>query len=142
MRTFEKYASLNLLWLFPIIVPLGTILLSFYLQEWYWGLMDDVQLLGSGTNISERFVNYLAALIAFGHFNPTSAMRSAVIYTWFEHAPVLVHVAKWVEACLMLLAWGIAATRVSGKISALPIFMSRSYRGPDLVYRQTRRRRR
>ena len=124
MRTFERHANLNLLWIFPIIVPLGNILLSFYLQEWYWGLMDDVQLLRSGTNISERFVNYLAALIAFGHFNPTSAMRSAVIYTWFEHTPVMVHVAKWVEACLMLLAWGIAATRVSGKISALPIFIS------------------
>jgi hypothetical protein len=108
----------------PAIVPLVSILVSFYLQDWYWGLMDDVQLLESGTNISERFVNYLAVLIGVGHFNPTSAMRSAVIYTWFEHAPVLVHVAKWVEACLMLLAWGIAATRVSGKISALPIFIS------------------
>jgi hypothetical protein len=108
----------------PAIVPLVSILVSFYVQDWYWGLMDDVQVLESGTNISERFVNYLAVLIGFGHFNPTSAMRSAVIYTWFEHAPVLVHVAKWVEACLMLLAWGIAATRVSGKISALPIFIS------------------
>ena len=47
----------NLLWWFPSLVPLFTILLSFYLQEWYWGLMDDVQLLQSGTNISERFVN-------------------------------------------------------------------------------------
>ena len=124
MRLLEKYANLNLLWTVPVIVPLGTILLSFYLQEWYWGLMDDLQFLQSGTNTSERFVNYLAALAAFGHFNPTSALRSAVAYTWFEHAPVLVHVAKWAEACLMLLAWGIAATRVSGRISALPIFGS------------------
>ena len=124
MRLLEKYANLNLLWTVPVIVPLGTILLSFYLQEWYWGLMDDTGLLQSGTNISERFVNYLAALVAFGHYNPTSALRSAVTYTWFEHAPVLVHVAKWVEACLMLLVWGIAATRVSGRIAALPIFAS------------------
>ena len=114
----------NLLWWFPSLVPLFTILLSFYLLEWYWGLMDDVQLLQSGTNISERFVNYLATLVAFGHFNPTSALRSAVIYTWFEYVPVLAHVAKWVEACLMLLAWGVAAKRVSGKDSALPIFMA------------------
>lgn len=124
MRTAKSSLALSLLWLMPAMVPLVTILISFYLQEWYWGLMDDVQLLGSGTNIPGRFVNYLAVLVAFGHFNPTSAMRSAVIYTWFEHAPVLVHVAKWVEACLMLLAWGIAATRVSGKVAALPIFMS------------------
>ena len=57
MQTLEKYANLILLWLFPIIVPLRTILLSFYLQEWYWGLMDDAGILGMGRNFAERFSN-------------------------------------------------------------------------------------
>ena len=122
MRTLEKYANLNLLWIFPIIVPLGTILLSFYLQEWYWGLMDDAGILGTGRSVSERFVNYLTVLVGGGRLQFTFALRSALFYTWFENYPVVIHLLKLVEACLMLLVWGLAVGKVSGKQYAPLIF--------------------
>ena len=122
MRTLEKYANLNLLWIFPIIVPLGTILLSFYLQEWYWGLMDDATILGVGRNFAERFVNYLTPLVEGGRLQFTFALRSALFYTWFENYPVVIHLLKLVEACLMLLVWGLAVGKVSGKQYAPLIF--------------------
>ena len=122
MRTLEKYANLNLLWIFPIIVPLGTILLSFYLQEWYWGLMDDATILGVGRNFAERFVNYLTALVGGGRLQFTFALRSAFFYTWFEHYPVAIHLLKLLEACLMLLVWGLAVGKVSGNQFASLIF--------------------
>lgn len=123
MRTFEKYANLNLLWIFPIIVPLGTILLSFYLQEWYWGLMDDASILGSGTSFTERLSYFYAMANGSGLLRPTYGLHSVVFYTLFEHAPVLMHVLKWTEAILTLLLWGLAARRISGAANTLPIFL-------------------
>ena len=79
MRTLEKYANLNLLWIFPSIVPLGTILLGFYLHEWYWGLMDDATILGMGRNFAERFANdYGARGFAAGRMQFTFSLRSAI----------------------------------------------------------------
>jgi hypothetical protein len=122
MRTFEKYSNLKLLWLFPIIVPLGTILLSFYLQEWYWGLMDDAAILGSGNNFAER-LSYLNTYNGTaGMFRPTFALHSVVFYTLFEDSPVLMHVLKWIEAILTLLLWGLAVHRISGSANTLPKF--------------------
>ena len=122
MRTLEKYANLNLLWVFPIIVPLGTILLSFYLQEWYWGLMDDAGILGMGRSVSERFVNYLTVLAGGGRLQLTYELRSAFFYTWFENYPVAIHLLKLLEACLMLLVWGLAVGKVSDNQFAPLIF--------------------
>ena len=122
MRTLEKYANLNLLWIFPIIVPLGTILLSFYLQEWYWGLMDDAGILGAGHNFFERLSYFDRMLGGSGLFRPTFGLHSVIFYTLFEHTPVLMHVLKWVEAILALLLWGVAARRISGVGVTLPIF--------------------
>ncbi|GBL19010.1 hypothetical protein EMGBS3_07160 [Anaerolineaceae bacterium] len=123
MRTFEKYANLNLLWIFPVIVPLGTILLSFYLQEWYWGLMDDASILGSGSNFTERLSYFYGMASGSGLLRPTYGLHSVVFYTLFEHAPVLMHVLKWIEAILTLLLWGLAARRISGAANTLPIFL-------------------
>ena len=123
MRTLEKYANLNLLWVFPIIVPLGTILLSFYLQEWYWGLMDDHAILGSGNNFTERLVNDFGARgFSAGRMQFTFSLRSAIFYTWFKHNPVMLHFLKWTEACLMLIVWGNAVRKISGDQFAALIF--------------------
>ena len=93
MRTFEKYAYLNLLWVFPIIVPLGTILLIFYLQEWYWGLMDDGESLSAGRTVVERFANdFGRRSFSFGRMQFTFSLRSAIFYTWFEHKIGRAHV--------------------------------------------------
>ena len=125
MRTFEKYANLNLLWIFPIIVPLGTILLSFYLQEWYWGLMDDATILSMGRTVVERFANDFGMRgFSAGRMQFTFSLRSAIFYTWFEHNPVLLHVSKWVEACLMLAVWGNAVRKISIAKSAALIFVT------------------
>ena len=94
MRTLEKYANLNLIWVFPIIVPLGTILLSFYLQEWYWGLMDDHSILGSGNNFTERLSYFYRMLGGGGLFRPTYGLHSVVFYSLFEYTPVLMHVLE------------------------------------------------
>ena len=121
MRTLEKYANLNLIWVFPIIVPLGTILLSFYLQEWYWGLMDDHSILGSGNNFTERLSYFYSMLGGGGLFRPTYGFHSVVFYSLFEYTPVLMHVVKWIEAIVALLLWGVAAQRISGAAVTLPI---------------------
>ena len=122
MRTLEKYANLNLLWIFPIIVPLGTILLSFYLQEWYWGLMDDAGSLGSGNNFTERLSYFDRMVSGSGLFRPTYGLHSVVFYTLFENSPVLMHVLKWIEAMLTLLLWGLAVQRILGTANTLPVF--------------------
>ena len=123
MRTLEKYANLNLLWVFPIIVPLGTILLSFYLQEWYWGLMDDATILGIGRTVAERFANDFGLRgFSAGRMQFTFSMRSAVFYTWFEQNPVMLHFLKWTEACLMLVVWGNAVRKISGNQFTALIF--------------------
>ena len=122
MRTLEKYANLNLLWVFPIIVPLGTILLSFYLQEWYWGLMDDHSILGSGNNFTERLSYFYSMLGGGGLFRPTYGLHSVVFYSLFEYTPVLMHIVKWIEAVVALLLWGVAIQRISGIAMTLPIF--------------------
>lgn len=125
MRTFEKYANLNLLWIFPIIVPLGTILLSFYLQEWYWGLMDDATILGMGRTVVERFSNDFGARgFSAGRMQFTFSLHSAIFYTWFEHNPALLHVLKWTEACLMLVVWGNAVRKIGGNHRAALIFVA------------------
>ena len=124
MRSSEKQLALGWLWIFSSVVPLFTILLSFYLQDWYWGLMDDAGIIASGTNVFDRFNNYFYGLIAWGVFRPTFVLHSAIFYSWFEHVPVLMHVLKWAEAVLMLVIWGIAVNRICGHRFALPIFMA------------------
>ena len=113
-----------MIWLMPAIVPLASILVSFYLQDWYWGLMDDAGIIASGTNVLGRFNNYFYGLIAWGVFRPTFVLHSAIFYSWFEHIPVLMHVLKWAEATLVLVIWGIAVHRISRHNLALPIFMA------------------
>ena len=108
----------------PAIVPLASILVSFYLQDWYWGLMDDAGIIASGTNVLDRFNNYFYGLISWGVFRPTFVLHSAIFYTWFENIPVLMHVLKWAEATLVLVIWGIAIHRISRHNLALPIFMA------------------
>jgi len=122
MRTLEKYANLNLLWVFPIIVPLGTILLSFYLQEWYWGLMDDLGMLRGMLGIMDRFKEIFWSFLAFGEFKPTFALHQAIFYSLFRYSPVSMHILKWVEACLVVVVWGAALQGISGKRSAALIF--------------------
>lgn len=108
----------------PAVVPLFLILVSFYLQDWYWGLMDDAGIIASGANVLDRFNNYFYGLIAWGVFRPTFVLHSAIFYSWFEHIPVFMHVLKLAEATLVLVIWGIAVQRTSGHILALPIFMA------------------
>ena len=122
MRTFEKYSNLNLLWLFPIIVPLGTILLSFYLQEWYWGLVDDAGILVSGRTVAERFANDFGARLSNGRVQFLFSLRSAIFYTMFEQNPVMLHVLKWVEATLAILVWGLAVKKICGRSLGALIF--------------------
>ena len=68
----------NLLWWFPSLVPLFTIALSFYIQEWYWGLMDDAGLLSGMPGIMVRFKEIFWGFLAFGEFKPTFALHQAI----------------------------------------------------------------
>ena len=124
MRTLEKYANLNLLWIFPIIVPLGTILLSFYLQEWYWGLVDDATILSWGHTVRERFINDFGTRLSNGRVQFLFSLRSALFYTWFENSPTMLHLLKWVEATMTLLVWGLAIKKISGRLLGAVIFAS------------------
>ena len=116
--------SLFLLWIFPVIVPPLTILLSFYLQEWYWGLMDDAGLISAGSAVTKRFSSIFLGFLAFGEFKPTFALHQAIFYALFRYSPVSMHVLKWIEACLVLAVWGAAVQSISGKRVSMLIFIS------------------
>ena len=112
----------NLLWWFPSLVPLFTIALSFYIQEWYWGLMDDGGLLSAMPSIMDRFKEIFWGFLAFGEFKPTFALHQAIFYSLFPYSPISMHILKWVEACLVVVVWGAALHGISGKRSAALIF--------------------
>ena len=42
------------LWIFPAIVPLLVIINSYFLDIWYWGLMDDHAILSTGHDFASR----------------------------------------------------------------------------------------
>ena len=112
-----------LMWLIVALCPLLTILYSFILQKWTWGLMDDLQILESGSTIMERSISYLKTTRAFGQFKPLHAFHSGIFYTLFEHAPHHFHIFKLLEICLVLLIWGYAAYRITHRkivITLLP----------------------
>ncbi len=117
-------STLILLWLFPATVPLLTILASFYLQEWYWGLMDDAGLISDGSPITKRFSSIFLGFLAFGEFKPTFALHQAIFYSLFRYSPISMHVLKWIEACLVLFVWGAAVKSISGKRVSVPIFFA------------------
>lgn len=122
MRSSEKQLALGLLWIFPSVVPLFSILLSFYLQEWYWGLMDDLGLLRGMPGIMVRFHEIFGGFLAFGEFKPTFALHQAIFYSLFRYSSVSMHILKWVEVCLVVVVWGAALQGISGKRSAALIF--------------------
>ena len=108
----------------PVIVPLLTILLSFYLQEWYWGLMDDAGLISDGSAVTKRFNSIFLGFLAFGEFKPTFALHQAIFYSLFRYSPISMHVLKWIEACLVLAVWGVAVQSISGKRASMLILIS------------------
>ncbi|GBL38348.1 hypothetical protein EMGBD1_20350 [Anaerolineaceae bacterium] len=112
------------IWFFPATVPLLTILLSFYLQEWYWGLMDDAGLISDGSVVTKRFSSIFRGFLAFGEFKPTFALHQAIFFSMFRYSPISMHVLKWIEACLVLSVWGAAVQRISGKCASMPIFVA------------------
>lgn len=116
--------SLLLLWIFPSTVPLLAILLSFYLQDWYWGLMDDAGLISDGSVVTKRFSSIFRGFLAFGEFKPTFALHQAIFYSLFRYSPISMHVLKLVEACLALSVWGAAVQRISGKSASILIFVA------------------
>ena len=112
------------LWLIPATVPLLTILASFYLQEWYWRLMDDGGLISDGSPTTKRFSSIFRGFLAFGEFKPTFALHQAVFYSLFRYSPISMHVLKWIEAWLVLFVWGAAGKNISGKRVSVPIFFA------------------
>lgn len=101
------------LWVFAILPPFLTIILSFILQKWDWGLMDDSSILSMGSGLVSRTWNYFVGLIAWGVFRPTFALHSGIFYTIFQNHPEWFYVFKAMEIYCILLIWGLVAYRIT-----------------------------
>ena len=89
-----KQDAFGLVWLFAVIAPLLTVLFNYVFQKWYWGLMDDLAILDSGTGIIDRFWSYYAGLCTWGVFRPLYVLHSSVTYTLFERIPHLFYIFR------------------------------------------------
>ena len=105
----------SLMWIFVLIAPFFMMIFSFIFRHWGWGLMDDMTILGSGSNFFERTSNYFKGLLGFGEFKPLFAFHSGVFYTIFESHPKFFYVFKLFEIYLILFIWGFAAYRFTGR---------------------------
>ncbi|MCR4337865.1 MAG: hypothetical protein NUV91_08695 [Candidatus Omnitrophica bacterium] len=105
----------SFLWLTVAIVPLVTLLLNFIFLRWDWGLMDDMAILNSGSTMVDRFQGYGHALMEWGVLRFTFVAHSSAVYTLFENNPQLLYIFKLFEICMVLLIWGFAAFRITGR---------------------------
>lgn len=105
-----------MLWVFPFLLPVLTIIFSFLLQRWDWGFMNDLTILNSGKCILERFVARINHVMAFGEFTPTSALHSAIYYSIFEHFPDWFFIFRALEMCFIMFLWGFLAFRITKNI--------------------------
>lgn len=112
---------LESLWIFVFLLPILTIILSFILQHWDWGLMDDVTILNSGSGIVSRFWSYFKATLQFGQFKPLFPLHVSIFYSIFEEHPDWLYIARVFEICFILFIWGWATYRITKK--TLSIFL-------------------
>ncbi len=127
MKNYMKYvindnknsSASFMLWVFPFLAPVLTIIFSFLLQNWGWGLMDDLTILNAGNGILERFWERSYQIMSFGEFTPTSALHSAIFYSIFEHCPDKFYIFKALEICLIVLLWGFLAFRITKNILSI-----------------------
>ncbi len=111
----EQKDLLQWIWAFPVLVPLLLVLFSYIFLSWSWGLMDDLQLLGVPGGVFERTKGIFLMYFHFGECKWTHALHCALFYKIFAHAPRLFHIFKWAEISAMLLVWGAAARRLTGR---------------------------
>ena len=108
------------IWALPALAPVLLLLFSFILQSWWsWGLMDDRQLLELSGGIPQKIREAFRMYLAFGEFKPTFAAYAGAFYTFFQNAPAAFYVFKLMLGSAVLLIWGHAAARVTGRRACL-----------------------
>src|SRR3990167_7337927 len=109
------------LWLFAVLPPILTLLLSFILMQWSWGLMDDLQILSSGSTVLEKAREYFRATNTFGQLRPIWALHSGFLYSVFENNPRAFYIFRLFEICLVLTIWTTASYRITRKRVSLAL---------------------
>lgn len=117
----EKANTVALLWFLAACVPIITIILSFILQKWNWGLMDDSNILTLGDNVFQRAWLWFQGLRSYGEFKPLTALHAGIFYTLFEKNPVGFYVFRALELSAVLFLWGLFAYRVTKNILSLAL---------------------
>jgi hypothetical protein len=104
-----------------LFLPLLTLILSFVLQKWSWGLMDDLNILSLGSSAATRAGLWFQGLSSYGQFKPLTALHAGIFYTVFENNPVGFYVFRVFEISAMLLLWGLFAYRLTGNILSIAL---------------------
>lgn len=112
----------SFLWIFPFLVPFLAIILSYLLQRWSWGLMDDALILSSGSGVVDRTCTFFNVMLQFGQFRPMLALHAGFFYTLFEGHPNWLYISKAMEIALLLLIWGMGAYRLTKKCLSVLFF--------------------
>ncbi len=123
MKITEKFFDNKnwpvVLWIFPVLLPLLTIILSFALEKWNWGLMDDSNILTLGNNVASRAWLWFQGLRSYGQFKPFTALHAGIFYTLFEKNPVGFYIFRVFEISAVLFLWGLFAYRITRNILSL-----------------------
>ncbi len=119
IEKMKKKDIYHFVWIFAVLPPLVTILFSYILGVWSWGLMDDLQILTLSGSMLDKAWEYFQGFISFGEFKPVWTLHCGIFYTVFQNSPKLFYIFKWFEICLILLIWGMAAWRLTRNKTAI-----------------------
>lgn len=114
MRSSDSKLTV-LIWSLPVLVPFLLVFFSYVFDVWSWGLMDDLSILACGTDIFSRWQKYFFDLILWGVFRPIFVLHTAIFYSLFASFPKGFYILKLFEVLLILLLWGWAGYRITGK---------------------------
>ncbi len=119
----QRPCSLITFWLVLSVIPLFTVLISFILGGWFWGLMDDYGFMTVPGSVWDRITALLPQSVSSGRVVPVYYIHAAVFYKIFAGHPGAFFIFRWFECVLALGGWAWLAFRVTRRLFAVPLFL-------------------
>ena len=102
----DKKNDFVFLWALAAVAPLLMIGGSFFIDQWTWGLMDDMSLLSQSGWWGKRCFDLFQGFLTWGTCRWTYAAYAATFYPIFENAPKFFYIFKMLIVVGTLLIWG------------------------------------
>ena len=115
MSSTDRNNQNTFLWALVAIVPLGFMAVSFFHDQWTWGLADDTGYLHIQGGWWPWTKKYFLALFSWGECRPTYAAYVATFYPLFHNAPKLFYLFKLILVAGTLMMWGYSARLLTKK---------------------------